>query len=340
MGHAIRALGPILARLGSGFLASAQAALHAALAFGRGLLQGVLKSFQLLGQGLMWVARVVIPLVGRAMVWLGRIFLLNPIGLALTLLATAATLFYTRWEGIKGGFLILCQQISEAFTGLWARIRPAFSGGLAGIAALILNWSPLGLFYRAFAGVLSWFGVELPARFTDYGRMLVEGLINGIGGAVGWLIEKAKSLGGSVSDAVKSALGIASPSKVMMEIGGFAMQGLELGMAGGQEGPLSIISRLSGDILSAIRAPLANLGNLMVMPPLQPMPALAGAGGGPRLANGNQMSAPSAGLTVNIVVNPAPGMDEKKLAELVTQKLKEAQLGKEARARSRLADSD
>jgi hypothetical protein len=245
------------------------------------------------------------------------------------------------------GFLMVAKVGMAAFKVLapfvksvWAEIHTAFSGGLSSIALLIVNWSPLGLFYRAFAGALSWFGIELPGKFTEFGGMIVDGLISGIDAALGRLKEKVKALGDMLPQGLREKWDIASPSKVMMEIGGFAMRGLELGMAGGQEGPLSIISRLSGGILSAIRAPLAHLGNLMAMPPLQPMPALAGAGGGPILANGNQMSAPSAGLTVNIVVNPAPGMDEKKLAFLVAQKLKEAQLGKEARARSRLVDSD
>ncbi|MDR3352059.1 MAG: hypothetical protein LBO00_03425 [Zoogloeaceae bacterium] len=91
-------------------------------------------------------------------------------------------------------------------------------------------------------------------------------------------------------------------------------------MAGGQEGPLALMARLSEGILAALRAPLVNLGNLMTMPPMQPMPVFAGP------ANGNRNNAPSAGtmggMTVNITVNPAPGMDEKKLAELVTQKLR------------------
>jgi hypothetical protein len=38
---------------------------------------------------------------------------------------------------------------------MWESVKGAFSRGIGGIAALILNWSPLGLFYQAFADVMS-----------------------------------------------------------------------------------------------------------------------------------------------------------------------------------------
>ncbi|MDW5400169.1 hypothetical protein R7J37_19680, partial [Acinetobacter baumannii] len=74
-----------------------------------------------------------------------------------------------------------------------------------GVSALIINWSPIGLFYAAFAKVLSWFGVDLPAKFTGFGAMILTGLKNGImskigevktalSGAVTGVIEKARNL--------------------------------------------------------------------------------------------------------------------------------------------------
>ena len=45
--------------------------------------------------------------------------------------------------------------VSGLFGGIWGTIKTAFSGGIAGVGALIVNWSPIGLFYQAFARVLS-----------------------------------------------------------------------------------------------------------------------------------------------------------------------------------------
>ena len=56
----------------------------------------------------------------------------------------------------------------------------AFAGGIGGVSRLILNWSPLGLFYKAFAGVMKWFNIDLPGQFTEFGGHLIDGLVNGI----------------------------------------------------------------------------------------------------------------------------------------------------------------
>ncbi|ORC44407.1 phage tail tape measure protein, partial [Burkholderia sp. A27] len=104
-----------------------------------------------------------------AAMFAGRAMLMNPIGLAITAIAAAALAIYVYWEPIKA-----------FFGGLWAQVQQAFAGGISGIGALIVNWSPLGLFYQAFAGVLSWFGIDMPAKFSEFGGNLIAGLVNGI----------------------------------------------------------------------------------------------------------------------------------------------------------------
>lgn len=56
-----------------------------------------------------------IKLVGSAVMWLGRVFLMNPLGLAITALAGAAYLVYQNWEPIK-----------EFFSNLWDGITAKF----------------------------------------------------------------------------------------------------------------------------------------------------------------------------------------------------------------------
>ncbi len=124
---------------------------------------------------------------------------MNPVGLTITAIASAAYLLYRYWEPISG-----------FFAGVWERIKTAFDGGIAGVTRLILDWSPLGLFYRAFAGVLDWFGIELPASFSEFGGNILDSLINGILNALPFLsgaIEKIKAL---IPDWAKSALGISA----------------------------------------------------------------------------------------------------------------------------------
>jgi len=119
-------------------------------------------------------------LAGRALSGVGKAFLMNPIGLAIAGIAIGAYLIYRYWEPISGFFKGIGSAISGVFSGMWQRIKDAFDGGIAGIGALILDWSPLGLFYKAFAGVLGWFGVELPDDFSKFGTQLINALTSGI----------------------------------------------------------------------------------------------------------------------------------------------------------------
>lgn len=72
--------------------------------------------------------------------------------------------------------------------------------------------------------------LSLPGRVVEIGGQIVQGLVNGITGAAGSVID---AIGGVVNGAIdwaKGLLGIASPSKVFREIGQFAMQGAALGV--------------------------------------------------------------------------------------------------------------
>ncbi len=71
-------------------------------------------------------------------------------------------------------------KVGDFFSGLWVRLKGYFSGGIGGLSAQILNWSPMGLFYRVFAAVLNWFGISLPATLSQLGSNMVQKLIDGI----------------------------------------------------------------------------------------------------------------------------------------------------------------
>ncbi|MFW2077508.1 phage tail tape measure protein [Acinetobacter sp. ULE_I010] len=135
------------------------------------------------------------------------------------------------------------------FSNIWQQIKTAFSGGIKGISALILNWSPLGLFYAAFAKVLSWFGIELPAKFTGFGAMILEGLKNGILSKVNAVKDALSSAVSGVIDKAKSILDIHSPSRVFAQIGDYTMQGMALGITNNQMLPNTAISTATKNII-------------------------------------------------------------------------------------------
>ncbi|HDV7558581.1 TPA: phage tail tape measure protein, partial [Escherichia coli] len=124
----------------------------------------------------------------RAVLWIGRALMMNPIGLVITAVAAAAYLIYRNWGAVSGWF-----------KQRWADIQEAFNGGIAGTGKLLINWSPAGLLYKAFAAALKYFGVTLPAKFTDFGGHLIDGLINGIKNKWGSLKSSVTGMGDSIS---------------------------------------------------------------------------------------------------------------------------------------------
>ncbi|MCN5227001.1 hypothetical protein MLM56_25975, partial [Escherichia coli] len=85
------------------------------------------------------------------------------------------------------------------FEQRWADIQEAFNGGIAGTGKLLINWSPAGLLCKAFAAALKYLGVDLPAKFTDFGGHLVDGLINGIKNKWESLKSSVTGMGDSIS---------------------------------------------------------------------------------------------------------------------------------------------
>lgn len=65
--------------------------------------------------------------------------------------------------------------------------------------------------------------------FSEIGTMLIDGLVSGITGGVDKVVKAVSGVADSAIGAAKSVLGIASPSKVFAQIGGFTAEG----MAGG-----------------------------------------------------------------------------------------------------------
>lgn len=201
---------------------------------GFGIITGLLKFFLM-----------PIKILGTSLLWLGKIFLTvsrfmmaNPIILAITLIATAAFLIYKYWTPISGFFV-----------GIWNTVKTAFNGGIKGVSALIINWSPIGLFYAAFAKVLSWFGVDLPAKFTGFGAMILTGLKNGILSKIGEVKTALSSAVTGVIEKARNLLGIHSPSRVFMGIGDYTMQGMALGISQNHNLPVRATQQATKNVI-------------------------------------------------------------------------------------------
>lgn len=171
----------------------------------------------------------------------------NPVLLLAAGIAVGAYLIYKNWDTIQG-------YLSSAlvwFQGIWTRFKAFASLGIAGIGAAILNFSPLGLFYSAFAGVMGWFGVSLPNTFAGFGGMIIGGLWRGITSRLAALKSGIIGIAASAAGWFKKAMGIKSPSRVFMGFGGYMTEGLAIGVDRGASRPLDRVRRMAADIAAA-----------------------------------------------------------------------------------------
>uniref|UniRef100_UPI00258CD37C phage tail tape measure protein n=1 Tax=uncultured Acinetobacter sp. TaxID=165433 RepID=UPI00258CD37C len=167
------------------------------------------------------ILKVTLGTLGLGFSAVGAIF--SPVGLVIlgivAAVAGAAYLIYRNWEPISG-----------FFTGIWSTIKTAFNGGIRGVTALILNWSPFGLFYSVFAKVLSWFGIDLPKQFTGFGSMIIQGLIDGIKSKFDGLKGVWEKVTSYMPDFMRKRMDIHSPSRVMAGMGGHIVDGIGVGL--------------------------------------------------------------------------------------------------------------
>ncbi len=215
-----------------------------------------------------------LTMAGRAVLFLGRALLMNPIGLIITGIAVAGYLIYRNWAGI-----------SAFFKGLWGEVKAAAAGGVGGITKLIVNWSPIGLFYKAMRPVLAWMGIDLPAKFTDFGGMLIDGLVSGISAKFGAAKSAIMGLGSSIKTWFANTLGIKSPSRVFLGFGDNIGAGAQIGILN----RVGSVAAASGKLAKAARGAMAGA-------------AMAGAGAA--MAGGAGGGAGGAGGGMNITYSP------------------------------------
>ena len=299
--------------------------------------QAVFSAVGVIGRAL-WSIVPVIRAVGIAM-------MTNPILIVIAAIAAAALYIWMNWSTLGPKFAALWASITAGASALgariigiwnslvasvigyanslWSGLGIRFSSGIAALLGIIAAFSPVGLFIRAFAAVLSYFS-GLGSQFAAYGGHMIDGLRNGIMSRLGGVLSSIQSVAGRIKSAFTSAMSIHSPSRVFMSYGGHLMTGLANGINNNANLPLSATTALAGQISN--QAPLGFDTRATVLPS-------RGMGGSSSMG---AMGYASGGITINI--NGAG--DPQAVAREVERVLSQRERNLQARNRSRLADID
>lgn len=173
------------------------------------------------------------------------------------------------WGLISGIVTKIYNWISEKFTAIKNFVSDIWNDIKSTVSNFVGNmWTTVKTKVTdIYNSVAEWFG-KIPDKVSDIwndamdflsgidlydiGTNIIQGLVNGIGDMANAVWEKAKSIARGIGNAIKSALGINSPSKLTTSFGRFIGQGLYLGMDKEETNVFNSAKSLNNSVLKGI----------------------------------------------------------------------------------------
>lgn len=188
---------------------------------------------------------------------------------------TGSDLLHGLWNGIVNGWQATVQFFHDlpgnvlkwlAAAGNWLinTGRDLLRGLWNGI---VNGWDATVRFFHDLPGkVMGWLS-GAGSWLYNAGADLLRGLWNGITSMIGWLGRQVQSWARGVVDGIKSAMGIASPSTLTHEVGGFLVEGLANGINANTPLAVSAVQAMTRKVLDAhqtagLSLPLALEGSM------------------------------------------------------------------------------
>jgi phage-related protein len=102
--------------------------------------------------------------------------------------------------------------------------------------------------------IINWFKT-LPSNMQNIGKNIVEGLWNGIKNAKDWLVGKIKDFASGITDGIKEALGIHSPSTIMRDkVGKFIPSGIAVGIEANTKSIDKAVDKMNDTMISKMQS--------------------------------------------------------------------------------------
>ncbi len=187
-------------------------------------------------------------------------------------------------------------------------------------AAALLN-----LFVGAVRSVIDYFG---SISWSDLGKSIIDGIVNGITGAAGGVVNAITGAVGGAISAAKSMLGIASPSKVFENFGDMTGEGFVSGVEAQNDNAQAAMTDMVEPTLPA--QPFAGVTSASTGGPGAAPEAATAAGGAGGESGGMIINLQGAQLSFTGLKDAPQGVQE--FAEMLTKIMKgdAASLGKSA----------
>jgi TP901 family phage tail tape measure protein len=161
------------------------------------------------------------------------------------------------WENLKNIISRVSEAIKSTISRIWNSIKSFFTTTLTGIVSSVRTKMT-----EAYERIKSiWNRAKSFLQNIDLrkiGADIIRGLLNGISSMAKKVLDKAKEIADGVKSRIQKALGIASPSKVMIEFGKWTGEGLSIGLDRSMKKVADSAGKMVGDGVLGIASPLSN----------------------------------------------------------------------------------
>ncbi len=203
----------------------------------------------------------------------------------------------------------------------------------SGIGAIIVGIGTAGyLIYKNWGAIMDFFK-SLPAKFSGFGSMIMDGLVGGLLGGLDKVKDTIVNAGQKTIGWFKGVLGIKSPSRVFMGAGRDTLEGYRKGLEQQEPEALKQVSGFGKRVRQAGAGIAIGAATL---------PAAAGVqfDTQPPIASQAPSAAQSGGDVYTFNVYAAPGQSAEEVAAQVQRILEERDRRKATRGRSALYDRE
>lgn len=125
----------------------------------------------------------------------------------------------------------------------------------------IISWAQTAI-PNVISTIMSFFE-ELPGKMLEIGKNLLMGLADGISSAVGAVVDRVKSVAGSILNGFKDAFDMHSPSKKTAEMGNMLMQGLAGGVADSSNVAMAAVMEMANMLTTKLESLVSQITQLM-----------------------------------------------------------------------------
>lgn len=185
-----------------------------------------------------------------------------------TAVTNIANFVKTKWENIKTTTSTIFTGIKTAISTIWDNIKSSISNVVGGIVSVV------GTKFQDMKNAVSTKMGEVKSTISNLwnqaksfleginlyniGKNIIQGLINGIKGMISKVKQVVSDIATSIKNKITGALGIHSPSRVMMEYGEYTGEGLVLGI----KSMIGDISKQSEAMANAVKPDTSNTNSM------------------------------------------------------------------------------